>query len=328
MVAADLHAAGPAGSLTVSVIIPCYHAAGFVTEAVGSALAQGVPGVEVIVINDGSPDEEELRSALQPVEGRIVYLDEPHRGLPATRNSGIAVARGEFLAFLDADDAWKPGFLECQLEVLRDTGADLVYCDAEVFGETPHAGATVMDLYPSVGEVTVGSVLTGECVPILSTVVVRTERVREVGSFDPSLSFCEDLDLWVRLLDAGSRFTYHRAPLARRREHGANMSNNFAGMLRGVLDTIDRHLGTHDRPPDDRRRVEKRARRLRGELHLEQAKQALQNHNLGEVRGELWSAFRWSKKPKLVVAALAFSLAPGLALRLLHGRFKPEGGGT
>ena len=123
-------------------------------------------------------------------------------------------------------------------------------------------------------------------------------------------------------------FTYHEAPLARRREHAANMSNNYPGMLAGVLDTIDRHLGAHDRSPDDLRRVGERARRLRGELHLEQAKQAIEDRDQGRVRRELWGAFRSSKQPKLLVAALAFSIAPPIALRLLHGRLKPEGDGS
>ena len=94
------------------------------------------------------------------------------------------------------------------------------------------------------------------------------------------------------------------------------------------MDTIDRHWGTRDRSPDDRRRVEKRARRLRGKLHLEQAKQAIGDRDTGKARRELWGAFQGSKKLKLLVAALTFSIAPPIALRLLRGRFKPEGDGT
>ena len=156
----------------VSVIIPCFNAAHFVADAAGSFLEQGVPGVEILVVDDGSADQEALTSALVPFGDSVTRLDGPHRGLPSTRNRGIGAARGRYLAFLDADDRWRPGFLRRQLAILEETGADAVYCDAEVFGSAAPEGVTVMTRNPSRGDVTAGTLLTGTCLVVMSTVVV------------------------------------------------------------------------------------------------------------------------------------------------------------
>ena len=115
-------------SPSVSVVIPCYNAASFVSRAVDSVLAQDNADVQIIVVNDGSPDSSEFRRALASYRDDIELVDQPHEGQSAARNSAIAVARGDYLAFLDADDAWKAGFLDRQLGLIRASGADLVYC--------------------------------------------------------------------------------------------------------------------------------------------------------------------------------------------------------
>src|SRR5688572_1097150 len=90
----------------VSVVIPAYNAAAFIDDAVESALGQTYKNIEVIVTNDGSTDDTANRLANFGRAIRVV--DQPNAGLPRARNSAIRVAKGEYLAFLDADDYWHP----------------------------------------------------------------------------------------------------------------------------------------------------------------------------------------------------------------------------
>ena len=325
MVARDPQAASPDPSLTVSVIIPCYRAAAFVVDAVKSVLAQNVPGLEILVINDGSPDADRLAAVLEPFMNRIRYLDEPHRGLPGTRNRGIEVARGRFLAFLDADDVWKADFLDRQLQLLRESGADMVYCDAELFGEAvPEGGTTVMDAYPSRGEPTAASILTGDCLVVMSTIVVRAETVRSVDGFDAGMAMAEDLDLWIRIAAAGASITYHRGVLAGRRIHGTNMSSREAELLQWVMKVTARHVEVLPLTRAVRRRLGWRVRGWRARLHLLQAKTALVEEQFGAARRELWASCRARPTLKVLVVAIAFSLYPSLAHRLFKGRYEPD----
>src|ERR1039458_8017361 len=107
----------------VSVIIPAFNAAGHIVAALESVFAQSFTDYEVILVNDGSPDTEQLEQAIQPYVSRIAYLAQENRGPSAARNLGIRHARGEWLAFLDSDDAWLPHYLAEQLRFLREDPA-------------------------------------------------------------------------------------------------------------------------------------------------------------------------------------------------------------
>jgi glycosyltransferase involved in cell wall biosynthesis len=108
------------GGGSVSVIIPAYEAANHLRGAIDSALGQQLPPEEVIVINDGSTDATD---AVGKSHGsRIVYVQQSHAGQGAARNAGLAIAKGEFVAFLDADDFWRPEFLRTCVQFLRTHG--------------------------------------------------------------------------------------------------------------------------------------------------------------------------------------------------------------
>jgi len=146
---------GPAGDApAVSVIMPAYNVSQFISEALESVFAQTFKDYEVIVVNDGSPDTDELLRALAPYRGRIRYIEQENRGVSAARNAAIRAARGHYVAHLDPDDLWEPGYLAAQLaEFARDPSIDVLYPDALIFGDAPEAGRRFMDWCPSSGEV-------------------------------------------------------------------------------------------------------------------------------------------------------------------------------
>jgi hypothetical protein len=111
---------GPAP--TFSIVIAAYNAAGTIAEAVESALAQTLPPIEVIVGDDGSTDR--TAAVLGPYRERVRYFRQEHRGVAATRNAALEIARGDFFAVLDADDAYLPERLEA-LAALSATRPDL-----------------------------------------------------------------------------------------------------------------------------------------------------------------------------------------------------------
>ena len=117
-------------SVAVSVVIPAYNAAPFIAQTIESVFGQTFRNFEVIVVNDGSPDTAELERELQPYMDRIRYRTQPNAGPSSARNLGIREARGEFVAFLDSDDAWLPDYLATQMKILTaDPSIDLLYLE-------------------------------------------------------------------------------------------------------------------------------------------------------------------------------------------------------
>ncbi|PKB52360.1 hypothetical protein CRH03_16550 [Clostridium sp. HMb25] len=105
----------------VSVIIPFYKGVNWLDEAVDSVIAQDYPEVEIIIINDGSP--EDLTRFLKKYKDAVIMLTQKNKGPAAARNTGINAATGKYVAFLDADDIWMPGKLKCQIEAMEQQNA-------------------------------------------------------------------------------------------------------------------------------------------------------------------------------------------------------------
>ncbi len=111
----------------VSVIIPTYNRASLIKRSIMSVLNQTYNNLELIIVDDGSTDNtEEIVKSIK--DERIVYIKQPNKGACAARNNGIDYAKGEYIAFQDSDDVWHINKLERQLEALRKTEADIVFC--------------------------------------------------------------------------------------------------------------------------------------------------------------------------------------------------------
>ena len=226
------------GSPVVSVIIPAYNASRYIGEALDSVFAQNYSDYEVIVINDGSPDTEKLEQVLESYRDRIVYLKHENRGAAAARNSGLRVARGQFIAFLDADDRWLSSYLEEQMTFLHKTGADITYADALILGDTPMAGRTYMQMAPSRCAVTPESLLEVDVGVITSGVVARKKRIYEVGLFDEGIRRGHDFDLWLRLAQKGASFVCNPEVLLHYTISSSGLSGNIISQLERTLELL------------------------------------------------------------------------------------------
>jgi len=214
----------------VSVIIPTKDRPMLLATALRSALAQGGVSAEVLVVDDGSarPVAPEPGNS----GGRAVVHRHPDpRGVSAARNTGIAHAKGTWIAFLDDDDVWAPTKLARQLAAATAIDRNWVYAgyvdvdaDLELMGGQPPADPEeVMDLLPSHDSVPAGA----------SNVVVRSAMLARVGGFDASLRLHEDWDLWIRLGRIGPPACV-REPLVALRWHTTNTSTGMDGMLRDL----------------------------------------------------------------------------------------------
>ena len=97
--------------LTVSVVIPCYNVSRWIRETLESVFAHSFTGFDVILVNDGSPDTREFHAAVEPFRDRLTVVDQPNKGPAGARNTGIRLAKGDFIAFLDGDDIWDSDYL-------------------------------------------------------------------------------------------------------------------------------------------------------------------------------------------------------------------------
>lgn len=304
----------------VSVIMPAYNVAPFIAETLDAVAAQTFDAYEVIVVNDGSPDTEELERALAPYRNRIVYIEQENKGAGAARNAALRVARGEFVAFLDADDLWLPDYLSEQLGFIRTGDYDLVYADALLFGDSPLAGRTFMDIAPSEGEVTFASLVGGRCNVITSGVVARRRLVLEAGLFDEGLRNSQDFELWVRLVRRGARVAYQRKVLLRYRYHEGSLSGDALNQIKRELRVLGRIESTYDLSPGEREEISRAMAAAASNLELETGKLHLAKGEYREAREAFCKVKPAQRNLKLKAALLLLKIAPGLLRRFYVGR--------
>jgi glycosyltransferase involved in cell wall biosynthesis len=197
----------------VSVIVPAHDRERFLGAALESVFAQRYRPLEVLVVDDGSTDGT-ARVARAHAAAR--YLYQPHRGVAAARNLGVAASRGDFLAFLDSDDLWRPDKLDRQIAYLVGC-PEIGYCltRLQTFlepGCAPPPGVAPEELArPGIGAVP-------------STLVVRREIFARIGGFDPARRVGEDVDWFFRAREAAVPFAILPDALVRRRLHDTSLT--------------------------------------------------------------------------------------------------------
>lgn len=240
----------------VSVIIPARNAEATIARAIASALGQTSPPAEIIVIDDASTDHTAERA--QAVGGaltRVIAL--PRRsGAAAARNAGIDAATGEFIAFLDADDAWDATKTERQLAVMvRHPAMTFCACRARHVAED---GSTIGPIHGGVPVATgpeAWRALLAENFIATPCVLARRVVVVAAGGFDPSLPVAEDQDLWIRLALAGE-VGFVEEVLVTVQDRPGSLSREYAGRTAAV--TLAMVLGHIERQQARLSRAERR----------------------------------------------------------------------
>lgn len=178
----------------VSVVIPCYNQAVYLTDAVNSILGQTYSNWEIIIVNDGSPDDtESLALAFVDRDHRIRYVNKKNGGLSSARNEGIRQAKGEFILPLDADDSIEPVYIEEAMHVFQSNpSVKLVYCYANLFGT--ESGFWECARYTGYSNLLLGNA-------IFCSAMFRKKDWALIGGYDEHmLNGHEDWEFFIRLL--------------------------------------------------------------------------------------------------------------------------------
>jgi glycosyltransferase involved in cell wall biosynthesis len=221
----------------VSVVIPCYKQAGFLAEAIESVLAQTHPHVEIMVVDDGSPDNASDVALSYP---GVRCIRQENQGLSAARNTGIRESKGQFLVFLDADDRLTPDALRRGLDHLRQ------FPDA-AFVAGRHRNISIdgsplstrqrrhvdKDYYVELLQV--------NHIGCPAAVMYRRSVFDEVGGFDTTVNPASDYDLYLRIAQKFA-VSFHTDLVAEYRKHGDSMSNNHQLMSNHIARVLQSQL--------------------------------------------------------------------------------------
>jgi glycosyltransferase involved in cell wall biosynthesis len=201
----------------VSVIIPCYNAENYVSEAIENALHQSYDPIEVIVVDDGSTDGS--LDVIKSFSEQVTWRTGENQGVSAARNRGIEIAEGEFVKFLDADDMLPEHAVETQVSQIREINRER----ASVFGDSLQIGPEGIVIGHSSfrqmrdEEDPISYIL--KVNPGVSYPLHRRKYLEEIGGFDEGLPWAEDYDLHLRLHLAGILMQYRTANVVRVRQH-------------------------------------------------------------------------------------------------------------
>lgn len=216
----------------ISVIVPTYNAARFLPEALVSVRRQSIAPLEIIVVDDGSTDDtaEWLRH-----ETDVTYVHQPNQGPSAARNAGIRRARGEFLAFLDADDLWTDDHLERLLEPLA-ADPQLLFAWGQTLVTHIQPDGTQTELVKSPRD--------GQTIPLflIGAGLYRPAAFDRVGVFDPEMRLAEDLDWIARARQAACPHALIDAEVLVYRKHAGGITAGKSFSQLNVMSMLRRQI--------------------------------------------------------------------------------------
>lgn len=232
---------GPERPVLVSVVLPTCNRAHLVGRAIRSVLAQTVEDFEILVVDDGSTDgTADVLAASPDRRIRSVRLDD-NGGVSRARNTAIALARGQWIAFLDDDNEWVPTYLERQLELaVAWPDAEVVYCRARRRNDC--TGQDVGLVPTAIRSGRVFRHLVDRWHPAISCAMVRRSRLSALGGFDEELRVVEDWDLWLRLAQH-TVFAGTAEVLVVRHENLGEQLSGQSELYTGALAIIERRWG-------------------------------------------------------------------------------------
>lgn len=226
----------------VSVIIPAYNAEKFVAEAIGSVISQMNSNIECIVVDDGSADN--TGNIVKGFPDHVTYVHQNNAGRSIARNTGIGLATGQYISFLDADDFIAPLKIADQVAFLeKNADYDVVYSKVEFFrDEAPENYFPLERVTPS-GDI-LEKLLYGNFITVHSP-LIRKSTIEKVHGFNPALSHNEDWEFFLRLALSGARFGFINSNLAFCRMHAGNTSNDEIRMHESKLQVLRQFVSEH-----------------------------------------------------------------------------------
>lgn len=305
-----------AQSSRVAVVIPCYKQAHFLADAIESVLAQTYPAAEIVVIDDGSPDDVAGVARRYP---QVRYIRQENQGLSAARNTGIRATTSELLVFLDSDDRLLPRALErgvAHITARPDRGfvaGRMQVIDAD--------GALIKSWKPFVDcDDYYAQMLYDHCGIYPLTTMYRRSAIEAVGGgFDVTLRSAEDWDMDLRI---ARRFAFHlyNEPVAEYRRHGTNMTGNTRVMMTSILRVQHAqrpHLRGNRRLEAAYRIGVRHTQKSFGEVIITQIHADVRERNWTGALEKLLFLLRWY--PRVVVDRVQ------LKVRKVRGRLEPAG---
>ncbi|ANU10186.1 glycosyl transferase family 2 [Planococcus antarcticus DSM 14505] len=223
----------------VSVIIPTYNRSELLKKAVKSLENQSHQNFEIIIIDDFSTDDTaEVVQEMQ--DDRIIYLKhDTNKGGSEARNTGIKMATGRFIGFLDSDDQWLPDKLEKQLQLFADRpDVGVIYTGVQVVNENNQPTRKIIPEYQ--GNI-LSNLFESNCIDTTSSVLVKKEVLDQVQGFDAGLPSCQDWDLYIRLAQV-TKFDYVKESMVLFYHHsGERITTNKISVLNGHLSIFKKY---------------------------------------------------------------------------------------
>jgi hypothetical protein len=265
-------------SVAVAVVIPLYNKAAHIVRAVESVLRQTLPDFALLVVDDGSTDDGAQRVAALH-DPRITLLRTPHRGPGAARNAGIRSAESEWVALLDADDQWRPQFLEKTLAGATATpGIVAAITDIHVDGVRARprrrASGRIDDYHAA--RMRFGIAMSS------SSILVQRATFLAMGGFREDYRYAEDVEAWFRLSCEGPVF-HVAEPLADIELHDAQSITRAASSVERVAG-LERLLATYEAYRQAGRIPPQHLRSCRQFMEQQRARLALHLYHAGQRR--------------------------------------------
>jgi hypothetical protein len=306
----------PGAVPTFSVVVAAYQAADSIGDALASVAAQTVPPLETIVVDDGSSDD--LEGAVEPYRDRISLIRQENRGHAAAKNRGAQVARGDFIAILDADDAFMPERLEA-LGRLASLRPDLDLLVSDLFFEVQ--GRMVGRYFEhnvfAVEDQRRG-IIAG-CFVTAHPAIRRTTLLAQNG-FDEAFGAAADWECYLRLIFSGSRAGLVTEPLLRYRMHEGAMTSRRAEALLERVRMFEKHLANPALSDEERAFLVQRLTAVRRRARLAEAEGAIRGL-LESPRTRLATVVRDPSLPlKERARAAAAFISPAMARHYLEWR--------
>jgi len=293
----------------VSVVIPAYKAASRIRETLDSVYAQTYPNFEIVLVNDGSPDTEELEEAIRGYDQRLIYIKQENKGPSAARNAAIRTAHGQYIACLDSDDIYLPEHLARLLSHIERNGLTLAYSDCYFMRDGVHVG-TSFEREPQDPPVTFEKLLTEDCCISTSAMMASRQAMIDAGLFDESYRRCEDFDLWLRMSIRGAKMDLVSDVGVVHRLIADGLAADPYLLSLARVEVYKKTITTLPLSPEQKRLVERLIAQTLGHSEMLLVKRHLRSRRYPEARAAAGNAARALGGIKPLALVIALRVAP------------------